>query len=269
MKGSRFLIGFILLLITLYLVIPMIAVMLFSISNLWKPGEPFPSSYTTKWYLYTINDPAVQMAIIRSFIVGLITVVTTLLLVTPTAYVIRLIFPQFESFMRLSTLLPFVMPGVILALGLIQIYSHPPIRISGTVILLVFSYVSISLPLMYYSIANALDAIDGKVLTEAAQSLGATLPETFFLVIFPNIIPGIISGSLLTFASILGEFTLVNLLVGTRFKTLQMYLYIAINKEGHLTSALTVIYFIVVTVASVVVLTIGNRVLQEQVAPLH
>jgi len=269
MKGSRFLIFFTLLLITLYLVIPIIAVLLFSISDVWKPGEPFPSSYTAKWYLDTIDDPAVQMAIVRSFIVGLITVIATLFLVTPTAYVIRLIFPQLESLMRLSTLLPFIMPGVIMALGLIQIYSHPPIKISGTIILLVFSYVSISLPLMYYSIANALDAIDGKVLTEAAQSLGATIPETFFQVIFPNIIPGIISGSLLTFASILGEFTLVNLLVGTRFKTLQMYLYIAINKEGHLTSALTVIYFVVVTIASVIVLAVGRRVSKEQVASLH
>ncbi len=260
MKSSRFVGGTVTLLIMLYLLVPLLAVATMSIAGTWRPGTILPDTYTLRWYVTTLGAAGVRQAIVRSFLIAAVTVVVSLIIVVPTAYTIRMRFPRLEALMRFSTLLPFTLPGVILALGLIQIYSGPPFQIGGTIVLLLCSYVAVSLPLMYYSIANSLDAVNGKMITEAAQTLGAGMPTTLLWLIVPNIIPGIVSGSLLTFATILGEFTLVNLLVGTWFKTLQIYLYNAMNQEGHLTSALTVIYFILVAISSIAIMIISRRV---------
>src|SRR5260370_34232002 len=73
--------------------------------------------------------------------------------------------------------------------------------------LLVCAYVSIALPFVYRPIDNSLRAINTRVLTEAAYSLGCGWWRTFLAVIIPNIWPGIISAALLTFSTVMGEFT--------------------------------------------------------------
>ncbi|MGC9064837.1 MAG: ABC transporter permease, partial [bacterium] len=55
-----------------------------------------------------------------------------------------------------------------------------------------------------------------------------------------------------------------NLLLGARFKTLQVYLYTAMNTEGHIASVLTVVYFIMVTIASFVVIRIVRGIVGEK-----
>ena len=75
------------------------------------------------------------------------------------------------------TLLPFVIPGIVLVFGLIRVYSHPPLPFThtdiGSTLLLICAYVVLSLPYMYRAVDTGLRAIDIRSLTEAAQSMGA------------------------------------------------------------------------------------------------
>jgi putative spermidine/putrescine transport system permease protein len=112
---------------------------------------------------------------------------------------------------------------------------------------------------MYRPIANSLDAIDVHVLTEAAQSLGAGWWKTMIRVIVPNIMPGIISGCLLVFSTVFAEFTLANLLVGTRFKTFPIYLVEFTRFDGRQASALAVISFVIAWLTSLLILWIAGR----------
>ena len=75
-----------------------------------------------------------------------------------------------------------------------------------------FSYVTLSLPYMYRAIDTGLRAIDVRTLTEAAQSLGAGWARTLFGIILPNVRAGVLSGAFLTFAIVIGEFTMASLL---------------------------------------------------------
>ena len=65
---------------------------------------------------------------------------------------------------------------------------------------------------MYRAVDTGLRAIDVRVLTEAAQSLGASWSTILLRVIFPNIRVAILSGAFLTFAIVIGEFVLASLL---------------------------------------------------------
>jgi putative spermidine/putrescine transport system permease protein len=78
--------------------------------------------------------------------------------------------------------------------------------------LLVFAYVALSLPYTYRAVDTGLRAIDVRTLTEAAQSLGAGWPTILFRVILPNVRSAVLSGAFLTFAIVIGEFTIASLL---------------------------------------------------------
>ncbi|MBA3531292.1 MAG: ABC transporter permease subunit, partial [Ardenticatenales bacterium] len=82
----------------------------------------------------------------------------------------------------------------------------------GTNALLVIGYAMLALPYMYRAVDTGLRAIDVRTLTEAAQSLGASWPTIFFQIILPNLRTALLSGAFLTFAIVMGEFTLASLL---------------------------------------------------------
>ncbi len=65
---------------------------------------------------------------------------------------------------------------------------------------------------MYRTVDTGLRAIDVKTLTEAAGILGAGRPTILFKIILPNVARRCSSGAFLTFAIVIGEFTLASLL---------------------------------------------------------
>ena len=98
-------------------------------------------------------------------------------LLMPTAYWVRLRVPRARPFVEFVTLLPFVIPPIVLVFGLIQTFSQPPAPLThtdfGSNVLLVAAYIVLSFPYMYRAIDTGLQATDIRTLTEAAQSLGA------------------------------------------------------------------------------------------------
>ncbi|MHB9144759.1 MAG: ABC transporter permease [Symbiobacteriia bacterium] len=249
--------GLILAIAGLYLGIPILATFLFSIAGRWD-STVLPESYTFQWYVQMITDPGVLAAIGRSFLVSGSTVVLGLLVITPAAFITYQFLPSLLGVMRFLALLPYALPGVILAVGLIQLYSSGPLPIAGTFWILLFSYIIVTLPYMYNAIVNSLQAIDAKTMMEAAESLGANRMVAFLQVVVPNIRPGLVSAGLLTFAVSLGEFVLANMLVGGRFQTLQLVLEKAMHIDGHLSSAMVMLYFVLVAISSLVLIFVAQ-----------
>ena len=136
----------------------------------------------------------------------------SLLIIVPTAYWVTLRLPRLRPVIEFITLLPFVIPAIVLVLGLIRLYSRPPLLWTATYdssrVLLVCVYAAISFPYMFRSVDNGLRAIDVRTLTEAAQSLGANWTTILLQVIFPNLRVALLSGALLTFAIVIGELTI-------------------------------------------------------------
>jgi len=152
--------------------------------------------------------PAFSQSIVNAFAA----IAISLLLIVPTAYWVTLRLPKLRPVVEFITLLPFVIPAVVLVFGLIRLYSRPPLLLTATYtssrILLVCVYAALSFPYMFRSVDNGLRAMDVRSLTEAAQSLGAGWPTILFQVIFPNLRVALLSGALLTFAIVIGELTI-------------------------------------------------------------
>ena len=192
------------LVVSLYFLIPLGATFYWSLR-----GEKDVLGFEA--YRKLFADTNFLPAFSESIINAVATIFLSLLIVVPTAYWVTLRLPRLRPVVEFITLLPFVIPAIVLVFGIIRLYGRPPLLLTTTYnssrILLICVYVALSFPYMFRAIDNGLRAIDVRTLTEAAQSLGASWPTILSQVIFPNLRVALLSGALLTFAIVIGELT--------------------------------------------------------------
>ncbi|MGL4404564.1 MAG: ABC transporter permease [Notoacmeibacter sp.] len=173
--------------------------------------------YSFDAYAKVLSDPQFQQTFSYSVMLALVTIVFGVLLVVPTAFWVRLKMPAARPYVEFITLLPLVIPAIVIVFGYIRLYntsSWLPLTGSnlGTDILLTMGYATLALPYMYRSVDTGLRTIDVGTLTEAAQSLGAGWATILARIILPNTLVAVLSGAFLTFAIVIGEFTMAALL---------------------------------------------------------
>jgi putative spermidine/putrescine transport system permease protein len=246
----------------LFMVVPVVATLIFSVSVRWD-RTLWPEGYTLQWWSEVTSRGAFAITLRNSFLASFATMFCLLILVTPTAYWMKWKVPEARPVIEIITTFSFGVPGVVLALALIRFYSNVPLPIVNHPAVLVAACMVLSLPFMYRPIVNALEAIDFRVLTEAGQSLGANTWSILAEVIIPNIMSGIIGGCLLVFSTVFSEFTLTSLLVGTRFKTFPIYLVEFTRFDGRQASALAVISFVVAWLTSLLIIWASSRAGRE------
>jgi putative spermidine/putrescine transport system permease protein len=98
------------------------------------------------------------------------------------------------------------------------------------------------LPYMFRAVDNGLSAIDVRSLTEAAQSLGAGWGTILFKIIFPNLRVAILSGTFLTLATVVGEFTIASFMVG--IQAFGPYMSLIGQNKTYESSSLAIISFL-------------------------
>jgi putative spermidine/putrescine transport system permease protein len=227
MKESRLGAWLALIIGTLYFVVPLIGTFEFSLRM--RRG-----TYSFDAYRVVFSDPRFQASFGYSTVLAIATIIVGVLLVVPTAYWVQLRLPRLR-------------PVVVLVFGYIRIYGSSSLipftaNERSTDLLLTFSYVTLALPYMYRAVDTGLRAIDVRTLTEAAETLGAGWPRILFTVILPNVRMAVLSGAFLTFAIVIGEFTMASLLSRPAFGP---YLQLMGANRAYEPSALAIIAFVV------------------------
>ena len=256
----------ILTLVILYLLVPLAATLWFGLDT----GKGIDFSI----YQRIFNDPDFSQTILTSLGLAFGATVLAVVLVTPTAYWVQLRIPRARPLLDFLSLVPFAMPAIVLAVGLLQEYSGSSgplinilslglvpllsnnLNIVNTPPLLVCSDVIIALPFVYRPIDNSLLAINTTVLTEAAYSLGSGWWRAFLTVILPNIWPGIISAALLTFSTVMGEFTLATLF---SIYTFPIFLNNVGQEDPHRAASLAILSFIFTLVCVLGIILLVRR----------
>jgi putative spermidine/putrescine transport system permease protein len=240
---------------TLYFLVPLICTFEFSLRL--RRGE-----YSFDAYRIVLADPQFQATFLYSTVLALATIVVGVLLVVPTAYWIQLRLPRLRPIVEFITLMPLVIPAIVLVFGYLRIYnSSSPLPMTAneaaTNLLLTFGYVTLALPYMYRAVDTGLRSIDVRTLTEAAESLGARWPTILLRVIFPNVRVAVLSGAFLTFAIVIGEFTMASLLDRPAFGP---YLQLMGANRAYEPSALAIIAFIVTWACMGLMQLFGRRI---------
>lgn len=220
----------------LYLIFPLLATLQFSL----QATRGVPISFAA--YVNALQAPDFVASFLFSFRTALMTILVSTLLIVPTAYWINLRLPSLRPVVEFFTLLPFVIPAVVLVFGLIRSYNGTALTNSsgGVYVIMVGAYVMLSFPYMYRAIDSGLQAINVRALTEAAQSLGAGWLTILFRVVFPNIYVAVLNGAVISFALVMGEFTIAALLSQPTFGP---YMNEISNRKVYEPSALAILSF--------------------------
>jgi putative spermidine/putrescine transport system permease protein len=139
---------------------------------------------------------------------AIVTTVITLALMVPTTVYVHLRLPRLRRVLEGVTILPVVLPPVVLIIGVLQV---APAALKASPYLLSLEYVVLAMPFAYRTIDAGLRALDVRTLTEASNSLGAGWVTTLWRVILPNLTTALLSATVLTVALVLGEYTMASL----------------------------------------------------------
>ena len=204
----------------LFFVLPLLAMARFSLE-----GAKLGTWSLTAWRQIASYQgtgiPPLLSAIEITLELAVITCAVMLVLLVPTMIWVQLRVRWISRTIEFLCLLPLTIPAIVLVVGLGRIYNRIQ-HYSLSALMLFWVYVILALPYAYRALAAGLSAIDVTTLSEAARSLGASWFTVIVRVIAPNMRQAILNALLLTFALVLGEFTIAYLLLYTN---LQVELY--------------------------------------------
>lgn len=225
-----------------FLLIPIIQSILAGLTVNYFQG--LSSGLTLKWIgqVWELYSGSIFLSIW----LALACLVVTLALGVPAAYVLARNPGRVSRVLEEFISLPLAIPGLALALALLQLYgSVQGFRTSWTFILV--GHVLYTLPFMVRSVLSVLAAIDLKTLEEGAASLGASPARRFVDIVVPNAMPGILAGALTVVTLSIGEFNLTWMLHTPYLKTLPVGLadsYASMRLE--VASAYTLVFFVMI-----------------------
>lgn len=185
-------------------------------------------------------------SIFLSIWLAMVCLVVTLILGVPAAYALARAPGRTSRVLEEFISLPLAIPGLALALALLQLYgTYHGFRTHWSFILV--GHVLYTLPFMVRSVLSVLAAIDLKTLEEVAATLGASPARRFIDIVVPNALPGILAGSLTVVTLSIGEFNLTWMLHTPYLKTLPVGLadsYASMRLE--VASAYTLVFFVMI-----------------------
>lgn len=207
----RWLMGSVGVLLVTLLVLPHLTVILMSfVKNGTWTWQILPPEYTVANYLSLFNDPRVVEPIANSFKMASLATAGNVVFGILVAYL--LIRKQFfgRKMVEVLTMLPWAIPGTVLAIALIVTFNKPSFLTGGAILvgtfwILPLAYFVRNVPLVFRSTFAALEQFDPS-LEESARNLGGGWWFAFRKVMLPLLAPGILSGALLAFVLALGEF---------------------------------------------------------------
>ena len=244
---GRVFLGGIASLVLVFLAVPLIVVVALSFTTTSYLAFP-PVGMTTRWYAAVLGDPTFIDAFVVSSELAAVATGVALLLGIPAALVLgRKSFPG-RRLISAAFLSPLVLPTIVLGAAILQYAST--LGFARTFAALLVGHVVLVTPYVIRTVLASLSGMEN-VLEEAAQDLGATPSETFFLITLPLIKPGVIAGALFAFINswINVEVSIFNSTSRLMTIPVKLFNYVQFNIDPRLAavSALT-IYFAVALV---------------------
>lgn len=172
--------------------------------------QVLPQEYTWANYGNLISQKDVLEPIINSLQMASIATTGNVLFGVMAALVLAKGRLPGRGILRGLAILPFAIPGTVIAINLIVTFNQPSALTLGNVLvgsfwMLPLAYFIRHIPLVFRSTLAALESYDDRM-SEASSDLGASRLQTLRRVVLPSIAPGIMAGALLTFVTALGEF---------------------------------------------------------------
>ncbi|UVH57059.1 ABC transporter permease [Variovorax paradoxus] len=261
-----------LLLFTALLLVPLALTAVLSF-NVYDPATgPKSGEFTLAHYALVFSDSYYLGIFWRTFWVSALVTLICVLVGAPEAYVLSRMRNPWRSVLLLVVLAPLLVSVVVRAFGwsmllgpegavngLLSLLGIGPVKILYTSTAVVIALVHVMLPFMVIPVWTSLQKLDPGV-ENAALSLNATPFTTLRRIVLPQVMPGILSGSLIVFGLAASSFAIPGLLGGRRLKMVATIVYDEYLSE--LNWPLGAAVALVLLVANLVVMLSYNRLVE-------
>jgi iron(III) transport system permease protein len=207
---------------SLMLVLPAIVLVHAAFAKAWFKA-PAWDNYTFENFRYLIFDHSSAMrSVLNTGVYSAMAATLAVLLAGACAYVTVRDLSRLKSVITFLCVVPFVIPGIILAIAIYASFAPPPIALYGTMTILVLAYLIRFLPIAFMSSSSAIGGVHAEM-EEAVRILGGTRLVGIWKVVRPLIKKSILAAWLLVFIG------------ATRELSAAMFLYVPATRPMSIT----------------------------------
>ena len=250
--GKRILATFAVGFVALLAVLPQITVVVTSF--LKTNGPLFVKGFSLDSYRAILGKLSTNIR--NTFTFSVIAIIIMMILGLLLAYIIVRRKGKIANLLDTLVMFPYVIPGSVLGISLILAFNQKPVVLTGTVLILVVSYTIRKLPFTLRSSIATLYQIDPAI-EEASISLGVPPMKTFAKTTAILMLPGMLSGAVLSFIATINELSSTIILYSGKTGTISVAIYTEIFKDGYGTAAALAT---ILTVSTVIALIIFDKV---------
>ncbi|MGE5536377.1 MAG: ABC transporter permease, partial [Acidobacteriota bacterium] len=257
-SGRWLLFGFCVLVFIVAILLPYAALIAVSLSKSW--GLAFWKNLTLANYSFVLFEYDVtQRAIANSLVLAVAAATIAALLGAMIGWIdLRTKIPG-RRLLDYISLIPLGLPGIVMAVALIQFWLAMPVALYGTLLILLLAYIGRYVPLGLRAANSSLRLIDPS-LEESARILGASWGMTMREITLPLIRPGLFAGWLLIFVPAIQELSASILLFSSKSITLAVAVY-NLYETGYTepVAALAIINVIIISLAILLANRLGGE----------
>lgn len=226
------------ILVVLVLVLPMAILFRYSL-NQFVPGQFMVEAVTIANYVRFFTDIYYINVLWTTVQVAIACTVVSLVLAFPVAYFLARTTSRFKSILVILAVFPLMVGNVVRAAGWMVVLGNDgvinailrwiglaeePVKLLYTPTAVIIGIIAVVLPYMILTLQSVLEGIDYSV-EEAALNLGAKPSTTFFRIVLPLAMPGVVAGTVLVFILCMNAYATPVLLGGPQFKMMAPALY--------------------------------------------
>ncbi|MCY4150346.1 MAG: ABC transporter permease [Gammaproteobacteria bacterium] len=215
-----------------------------------------PAGYSLRWYNDFFTNPNWQGAVKNSIIIAFFSTILATFLGTVAALGLSRSDMPFKSTIMGLLISPMIVPLIISAAGMYFFYSK--VGLQGTFPGVILAHTALGTPFVVITVTATLSGFD-QVLVRSAASLGANPTTTFFRIIVPLILPGVISGALFAFITSFDEVVVVLFVGSYEQRTIPWQMFSGIREQISPTILAVATMLVLVSIALLTVLELLRR----------
>ena len=215
-----------------------------------------PDSYSLRWYRDFVNNTQWTHSVKNSFIIAIASTILATFLGTLAALGLSKSHMPYRSLMMGLLISPMIVPLIISAAGMYFFYSN--IGLDQTYLGIILAHTALGTPFVVITVTATLVGFDHS-LTRASANLGANSTVTFFKIIMPLILPGVISGALFAFITSFDEVVVVLFLAGFDQRTIPRQMWSGIREQISPTILAVATILVMISVALLAALELLRR----------
>ena len=226
--------------------LPPATVALYAFSARWDRSL-LPEGATLAWLAEIVHTARVQSAVAETLALSFASALLTLLVGGGASIAARLAAPRVTALLDTLALLPYAIPPVVIAIGALELFVGRWGAWLDLRVVYVLVVTPLLFPLLHKTLGAAMRQLEVAQLMEAAHTLGASDGFVLRHVLLPLLAPAFAASLLLCWVTAAMEFAIANLLLGGSIEMLQPLMNGMRGVNGHLSAALVVLSFAVVT----------------------